>query len=168
MSPPNNPTLKNEDIPPCMIYVDKNGNWFHKGAPIIHRDLLALFYESLEVDEHGQYLIKFKDQVCRLDVEDTPYVVQAIDFVPGASTAEQDRFVLHLIDNSTEDLAAGTLSVGPDHVPYCMIRRGKFKARFSRASYYQMAPYIQEDMETGRYFIALNEEKFYFEGGIPR
>jgi hypothetical protein len=163
-----NMTHNNEDIPPCMIYVDKDGNWFHNGAPIIHRDLLALFYQSLDVDEHGQYLIKFKNQICRLDVEDTPYVIQAIDFVPATSPGEEDRFLLHLIDNSNEDLAAGTLSVGPDHVPYCRIRGGKFKARFSRASYYQMAPYIQEDTKTGRYFIALNEKKYYFEGGTPR
>ena len=159
--------LDNEDIPPCMIHVDKDGNWFHKGAPIIHRDLLVLFYQSLDVDEHGHYFIKFKDQVCRLDVEDTPYVIQAIDFVHGTTPGEKDRFVLHLIDNSKEDLVAGTLSVGPDHVPYCMIKGGKFKARFSRASYYQMASFIQEDQETGRYYLALNEKKYYLEGGTP-
>jgi hypothetical protein len=148
-----------------MIYVDKDGKWFHKGAPIIHGDLLALFYQSLDVDEHGHYLIKFKDQICRLEVEDTPYVIQTIDFVPGTSPGEEDRFVLHLIDDSKEDLVAETLSVGPDHVPYCMIKEGKFKARFSRASYYQIASHVQEETETGRYFITLNKKKYYFEGG---
>jgi hypothetical protein len=151
-----------------MIYVDKDGNWFHKGAPIIHRDLLALFYQSLDVDERGQYIIKFKDQICRLEVEDTPYVVQRIDHVSGSSPGQNDRFVLRLIDQSEEDLVPETLTVGPDHVPYCMIRGGKFKARFSRASYYQIAPYIQEDEETAQYFLALNEKKYYLEGGTPR
>jgi hypothetical protein len=168
MSDEPNLILENEDIPPCMIYVDKDGKWFHKGAPIIHRDLLALFYQSLDVDEHGHYLIKFKDQICRLEVEDTPYVIQTIDFVPGTSPGEEDRFVLYLIDDSKEDLVAETLFVGPGHVPYCMIREGRFKARFSRASYYQIASHIQEETETGRYFVTLNKKKFYFEGGTPQ
>jgi hypothetical protein len=158
----------NKDIPPCMIYVDKEGKWFHKGAPIIHRDLLALFYQSLDLDKNGEYIIKFKDQICRLDVEDTPYVVQRTDLVSGSSPGEEDRFVLLLIDHSEEDLVPETLSVGPGHVPYCKIRGGKFKARFSRASYYQIAPYIQEDTETGQYFLALNEKSYYFEGGTPK
>jgi hypothetical protein len=161
-------TLNREDIPPCMIYVDKDGNWFHKGAPIIHGDLLALFYQSLDMNEHQQYVIKFKDQICRLDVEDTPFVVQRTDFVPGPSPGENDRFVLRLIDHSEEDLVPETLSVGPGHVPYCKIRGGKFKARFSRASYYQIAPYLQEDKETGQYFLFLNDKKYFFDGGTPK
>jgi hypothetical protein len=149
------------EIPPCMIYVDKDGKWFHKGAPIIHRDLLALFYKSLNVDEHGQYIIKFKDQICRLDVEDTPYVVLTTDFVPDPSHEEKDRFVLNLIDDSQEDLVPETLWIGPGHVPYCKISGGKFKARFSRAAYYQLTQYLQEDPVSGQYFISLNGEKYY-------
>lgn len=168
MSAADNMIYDNGDIPPCMIYVDKEGKWFHKGAPIIHRDLLALFYRSLDVDEHGQYIITFKDQTCRLDVEDTPFVVQRIDLVSGSSPGENDRFVLRLIDHSEEDLVPETLWVGPGNVPYCKIRAGRFKARFSRASYYQIAPYIQEDKETSQYFLALNGKKYYFEGGTPK
>ena len=147
--------------PPCMIYVDKEGSWFHKGAPIIHRELLLLFYQSLCLDERGLYIIKFKDQVCHLDVEDTPFVVLRTDFVRSGGAGQAERFILHLVDGTKEELAPETLSIGPDHVLYCKIRKRRFKARFSRPSYYQLARYVEEEPETGRYFLSLNGKKYY-------
>lgn len=146
---------------PCMIYVDKEGSWFHKGAPIIHREILLLFYQCLSVDEQGHYIIRFKDQVCRLDVEDTPFVVLSTEFIRAGGDGEKNRFILHLIDDTKEELAPETLTIGPDHVPYCKIRGGKFRARFSRPSYYQLAQHVEEESETGRYFVCLNNKKYY-------
>ena len=152
---------KDDEIPSCTIFVDKEGQWFHHGAPIVHRDLIALFYQSLHVNEDGQYFIRFKGQVCRLDVEDTPYVIVRTDFVSGSSSGEKDRFVLHLIDNTKEELDPETLWIGPDHVMYCRIRHGRFKARFLRASYYQLARYVSLDPETEKFFLRLGGRKYY-------
>jgi len=152
---------ENPEPPPCMIYVDKDGAWFHKGAPIIHRELLLLFYRCLCVDELGRYIIKFNDQVCRLDVEDTPFVILSTDFVRAGAEGEKNRFILHLIDDTKEELAPETLTIGPDHVLYCKIRNGKFRARFSRPSYYQLAQHVEEEPGTGRYFICPNNKKYY-------
>jgi len=149
------------ETPPCMIYVDKEGCWFHKGAPIIHRELLLLFYQCLCMDEQGHYIIKFKDQVCRLDVEDTPFVVLRTDLVRAGKGGEKERFVLHLIDDTKEDLAPETLTIGADHVLYCAIREGKFRARFLRPSYYQLAQHFQQEPETGQYFLCVNDKKHY-------
>ena len=151
------------DIPSCMMYVDKEGAWFHKRAPIIHRELLVLFYRCLSLDEKGRYIIKLKDQVCRLDVEDTPFVILRTDFVPARRGGGAERFVLHLIDQSKEDLVPESLSIGPDHVLYCKVKGGKFTARFSRPSYYQIAEYIQQELNTDRYFLYLNKKKYYVE-----
>jgi hypothetical protein len=152
------------EVPPCMMYVDKEGAWFHKGAPIIHRELLVLFYQCIRLDEEGHYIIRFKDQVCRLDVEDTPFVILRTDFVPPRHDGGTERFVLHLIDQSKEDLVPESLSIGPDHVLYCKVKGGKFTARFSRPSYYQIAKYIQEESETGRYLLCVNKKKHYIKG----
>ena len=149
--------------PPCMIYVDKDGAWFHKGAPIIHRELVLLFYQSLCLDEYGHYIIKLKEQVCRLDVEDTPFVVVRTGFAAAAGDGEKDGFILHLIDDTKEELDPDTLSIGAAHVLYCKIRGGSFTARFSRPSYYQLAEYVQEEPETGRHFLSLNNKKYYVE-----
>jgi hypothetical protein len=150
-----------DEIPSCTIYVDKEGRWFHKGAPIIHREILLLFYQCLSVDEQGHYIIKFKDQVCRLDVEDTPFVVLSTDFVRAGGDGEKNRFILHLTDDTKEELAPETLRIGPDNVLYCKIRGGKFRARFSRPSYYQLARHVEEEPETGRYFVCPNKKKYY-------
>jgi hypothetical protein len=155
--------LKGSEIPPCMIYVDKEGAWFHKGAPIIHRELLVLFYQCIRLDEEGDYIIRFKDQVCRLDVEDTPFVILRTDFVPADRDGKAERFVLHLIDQSQEDLVPESLSIGPAHVLYCKVKGGRFTARFSRPSYYQIAKHIKEDSETGRYFLCVNKKKHYIQ-----
>jgi hypothetical protein len=156
------------DIPPCMMYVDKEGAWFHKGAPIIHRELLVLFYRCLSLDEKGRYIIKLKDQVCRLDVEDTPFVILRTDFVPARRGGGAERFVLHLIDQTKEDLVPESLSIGPDHVLYCKVKGEKFPARFLRPSYYQIAEYIEEEHETERYFLYLNKKKYYIEKNLRR
>ena len=147
-----------------MIYVDKDGNWFHNGAPIIHREILALFYSSLDIDERGRYTIKVADQVCCLDVEDTPYIIVRTDLISGSSHGEKDRFVLRFNDDTEEELALETLWIGPGHVLYCKIRGGRFRARFSRPGYYQLAQYFQEEPETRRYFLLLNNKKYYVEG----
>jgi len=144
-----------------MMYVDKEGAWFHKGAPIIHRELLVLFYQCISLDEEGHYIIRFKDQVCRLDVEDTPFVILRTDFVPAGRDGGSERFVLHLVDQSREDLVPESLFIGPGHVLYCKVKGGQFTARFSRPSYYQIAKHIQEEPESGRYFLGVGHEKHY-------
>jgi len=152
-----------EAPPPCMIYVDKEGAWFHKGAPIIHRELLVLFYQSLHQDDDGRYIIRLKDQVCCLDVEDTPFVILRTEFSAAGGDGEKDCFILHLIDDTKEELDPKTLSIGAGNVLYCKIRGGSFTARFSRPSYYQLAGYVREEPETGRYFLSLNKKKYYLE-----
>lgn len=154
--------------PPCMIYVDKEGSWFHKGAPIIHRELLLLFYQCIHVDDQGRYIIKFKNQVCRLDVEDTPFVVLRTDYLRSSGDGGTERFILHLVDDTKEELAPETLWIGPDHVLYCKIKGKKFIARFSRPSYYQLADHIQEEPETNRYFVRLNKRKYYLKQDAPK
>lgn len=77
-------------------------------------------------------------------------------------------FILHLIDGTKEELAPETLWIGPDHVLYCKIRGGKFKARFSRPSYYQLARYVYEEPETGRYLVCLSTKKYYLKQNASR
>lgn len=144
-----------------MIYVDKEGTWFHKGAPIIHRGFLLLFYKLIHLDQDGRYIIKFNEQTCVLDVEDTPFVILRTTFVQGATEEHSDRFVLDLIDETQEVLDPATLTVAADHVMYCKVRDGQFDARFSRPSYYQLAQHIQQDPVSDRFFLPLNGATYY-------
>jgi hypothetical protein len=152
--------VTDEGPPPCMIYVDRDGSWFHKGNPIVHRGVLRLFYESLCRDEQGNYVLRLEDQVCRLEVEDTPFVVVGLDFVPAGRDGKE-FFILHLIDETQERLDPNTLCVGAQNVLYCKVRNGTFPARFSRAGYYQMAKYIEQSSQTGGFFLPLNGTQYY-------
>ena len=139
-----------------MLYVDKEGQWFHKGEPLIHQGLIRLFYQYLDTDIEGCYIIRLQDQTCRLDVEDTPFVVARTDHIPPDKNLGRETFRLHIIDGTKEELDPDSLFVGANHVLYCKIRKGRFRARFSRSAYYQLAWYVREDQETGEYVLSLN------------
>lgn len=140
------------DIPPCEISIDKEGRWFHKGVEIVRRDLIQFFYAHMERDKQGRYILFWEGGPCLVEVEDTAFVVKGVDKKDGI-------FSLHLSDGSTEDLLPKTLSVGPDNVPYCMVKGGRFPARFTRAAYYQLAAYIEEEKGHG-FFLRAGEKKY--------
>lgn len=142
----------NHDIPPCEIFIDKEGRWFYRGAEIIRRDLVQLFYDHMERDGQGRYILTWEGKPCFVEVEDTAFVVRGNDEENGA-------FSLHLSDSSTEDLLPETFSVGPDNVPYCMVKKGRFPARFTRAAYYQLAGHIEEDGGQG-FFLRTGKKKY--------
>jgi hypothetical protein len=144
--------LKDEEIPPCFIRIDKDGRWYHHDAEMIHRPFIRLFYQNLRRDEEGRYIIEWNGERCFLEVEDTPFVVRTIYHERDA--AGHGRFMLALTDDSFEPLAPETLFVGKENVLYCLIRGGEFRARFSRPAYYELARHIVEN-DHG-YALALN------------
>ena len=144
------------DIPPCMILIDKEGRWFHKGLEMIHREFIKLFYQHMEIDLQGRYVITLAGDRCYVDVEDTPYVVWRTSVTNDEG--KDQRFSLHLSDDSLEDLDPGTLMVGDGNVLYCKVRNGTFPARFSRPAYYQLAEYIEE--EDGVFYLSLKGRRY--------
>lgn len=149
---------QDEAIPPCLIFIDKEGRWYHRGAEMIRREFIRLFYQNMELDAEGRYLINWADTRCYVEVEDTAFVVMRVSFEDGLRTY-RSRFLVSLSDDTQETLAPDTLSVGKDHVLYCRVKSGTFPARFNRASYYQLAEFIEED--SGGYFLSLNGQKYY-------
>lgn len=145
------------DIPPCLIYIDKEGRWFHKGVEMIHRGIIQLFYQHMEMDSQGRYVINWGGDRCYVEVEDTPFVVRRSIFKRG-DQANNSRFILFLTDDSQEDLSPDTLFIGINNVLYCKVKDRTFPARFGRPAYYQLAEYILE--ENDRYFLPLNGEKY--------
>ena len=150
-------TQQNDGIPPCLIFIDKEGHWYHQGAEMIHREFIRLFYQNMEIDSEGRYLINWANACCCVDVEDTAFVVTRV-FHDEEGQRQTTRFQLSLSDDTKEALAPDTLCVGKDHVLYCRVKSGTFPARFNRAAYYQLAEYIEE--EDGAYFLPLNGQKY--------
>ena len=153
--------MNENHIPPCLIYIDKEGHWFHKGVEMIHREFIRFFYQHMEIDLQGRYIINWGGNLCYVEVEDTPFVVQRVRF-RGRDQAESSRFILFLCDDTQEDLLPDTLYVGDDNILYCKIKNRTFPARFARSAYYQLAEYIEE--EEGKFFLPLNGEKYIIPG----
>jgi hypothetical protein len=140
-----------------MIYIDKDGKWFHNGAEMINRGIVLDFYSHLTIDDSGIYIIKRGNETCYVEVEDAPFIVTRVDFAGADGKVERVR--LSLIDETHETLEPETLIIGEGNILYCTIKQGLFRARFSRAAYYQLASRIKE--EGDKYYLPLNNKRNY-------
>jgi hypothetical protein len=141
------------------IRIDKEGVWYYKGAHMFRKEILCVFFEHLKIDECGKYLIELNEERCYLDVEDTAFVVGSVykTQLPDDGRVQID---ILLNDDSCEKLEMNSLHIGKDNVLYCRVKEGKFTARFSRKSYYQLAEFIEQSKDGNHYFINLNGEKY--------
>ncbi|MDZ7698778.1 MAG: DUF1285 domain-containing protein [Deltaproteobacteria bacterium] len=146
-----------DDIPPCLISIDKEGRWFHKGAEMIHTEYIRLFYENMSLDDQGRYLIHWAGETCYVEVEDTAFVVRRVVFDSGGG-GQASQFVLTLSDETEEALTPDTLYVGDENVLYCRVKEKRFPARFMRSAYYQLADHIIE--KDGSFFLPLNKTTY--------
>ena len=142
------------------IRIDKEGVWYYKGAHMFRKEILSVFFEHLKIDECGKYLIELKEECYYLDVEDTAFVVGSVykTQLPDDGRVQID---ILLNDDSCEKLEMNSLHIGKDNVLYCRVKEGKFTARFSRKSYYQIAEFIELSENSVDYFINLNSEKYF-------
>ena len=152
-------TIK-ENIPFCDIRIDKEGVWYYKGAEMFRKEIVNFFYQNLKRDESGQYLIELENDRCYLDVEDTPFVIRSVHRAPSEKDGKATIYLL-LSDETVEPLNPETLRIGNDNVLYCTIKNDRFDARFSRASYYQLANDIDYDDYQDIFFIHMNGRRFY-------
>lgn len=144
------------DLPPCLITIDRDGRWFHKGAEMVHREFIRLFFENLHLEPDGRYVIRMRGDACTVDVEDTAFVVQQVR--PDRSGDGGEKLLLGLSDDTTEPLVPATLQVGADNVLYCRVKNGAFPARFLRPAYYQLAEFIVQ--EDDLFFLVLNGTRY--------
>ena len=148
-----------------MIRIDKDGVWFYQGAEMFRRDIVNFFYENLQQDATGRYVIQLPGEDgdhCFVDVEDTAFVVKSVHGQDNSQEAAE-RLEIFLSDEKMETLDPRTLRIGPDNVVYCTVRNGAFDARFSRSAYYQLAEHIEHDDEKDAFFLMLKDQRFYFQ-----
>lgn len=151
-------TSQDQDLPPCQIHIDKEGYWFHRGAEIINRSVVNLFYANMEMSASGRCVIAWNGERCYVEVEDTPFVVRRVE-------AAKKGFRIHLSDETVEILSPETLAIGKDHVLYCKVKNGRFPARFNRAAYYQIAEHIQGSGEV--YYLPAGERSYLISATRP-
>ena len=130
------------DVTPYLrLVIDKDGRWFQNGVEIVHPEIYRYFCQSLEKTSDGMYRIRCDREICRVEVEDAPFVVVRV--------RQDDSHVLwvELNDGTSEPFQPERFWIGVENVPYVEIKDGAFHARFSRSAYYQLAEHIEADDE---------------------
>jgi hypothetical protein len=148
-----------ENMGRSAIRVDRDGTWYYEGREIIRKEILSLFYDALHLDEKG-YHLEIQGERARLDVEDTVFIVKEAELVKDSDEA----FIIWLNDGSQERLDLSTFRIAEGNVPYCLVKEGRFPARFLRLPFYQLAQHAQHDEDTNEYFIVLNKRKYPLQG----
>ena len=141
------------------IKIDKDGVWYYRGAHMFRKEILCTFFEHLKLDECGQYFIELNNEVYYLDVEDTAFVILSVSKTTAPDGGHEQIEIL-LSDDCIEKLDLNSLFIGCDNVMYCRIKSGKFTARFTRNSYYQLAEVIGQDDADQQFYIFLNNRKY--------
>lgn len=142
------------------IKIDKDGLWYYNGAHMFRKDIVNLLFQNLKQDRQGRYWIELGGDCCYLEVEDTAYVVIAVYKTRHPRTGREQIEIL-LNDDSCEMLNVESLRVGKENVLYCHVKQNQFIARFSRKAYYQMAELIEHNEDQNKFFVELNEKKYY-------
>jgi hypothetical protein len=154
-----------EGLPPCMIHIDREGDWHHRGSLMHRDDIVSYLCKHLSRDAPtGLYIIQLGKQRCFLEVEDTPLVVTRVstrERDPASEPAELLLTVKHL--EGIEMLDPHTLWIGEGNVLYCTLTDKSLPARFTRPAYYQLAAFVHEDREQGGFYLNLRGERFYIE-----
>ncbi len=145
-----------------VIVIDKEGNWFYNGLPIVNETIYQYFNRHVVPAESGGYCLKIGDETMALEVEDTPYVVTAAELQRTESAG--DHVLITLNDKTSEPLNTDTFYIQKDtNIPYCRVKNNLFPARFLRPAYYHLAEHVREG-EHGEFYILLNNRKWYIGG----
>ena len=142
------------------IKIDKDCLWYYKGNHMFRKDILCIFFQHLKIDECGKYLIELGSERCYLNVEDTAFVVVSVHKTKMTDNG-QVQIEIILNDDCCEILEMNSLYSGKDNILYCSVKEGRFTARFSRKSYYQLAEFIEQTENGASFFINLNGEKYF-------
>ena len=116
-----------------------DGRWYADEDPVVHERLARLFSRYVRRKAGGGYEIWIDERYhADVEIEDTPYVVSAVD------TTTVGQFAIELNDGTREVLDVDSLQVGAGDVLYCRVKQGAERARFLRPAYYQLANFIEE------------------------
>lgn len=136
-----------DNSPYLKLVIDKEGRWFQNGAEIIHPQIYLTFCRALEKTPDGRYQIRIGNEICRVEVEDTPFVVRRI------LEGEDGRLNMLLNDESIEPFHPRRFWIGDDNVPYAEVKQSRYHARLLRPAYYELAKHITMDEDGNAFFL---------------
>src|SRR5580693_2497075 len=111
----------------------RDGNWYSDEERIDNPRISLLFSQSIRRNPNGSYYLQVAEERAPIAVEDTPYVVKAL-----------------------EDAA---LEVGAGNVLYSRVKGGEARARFLRSTYYHLSDRFESD-DAGRFYVNLRGRRY--------
>lgn len=117
------------------IRLDARGKWTHEGLDFENPRIIRLFNRSVNRTEGGTWVLEVGRFTYPIAVDDTGFFVERIDF--SVTPPE-----LTLSDETVERLAPETLEYEPPGHLYCKIKEGRFRARFKKRPYYDLADHL--------------------------
>jgi hypothetical protein len=130
----------------------RDGNWYSDEERIDNPRIALLFSQSIRRDRDGSYYLEVGDERAPIRVDDTPYVVKAIE------DDGKGGVLVVLNDETREPLVPANLAIGPDNVLYTKVKDGSMRARFLRSAYYHLSSRFDAD-RSGRPVIVLGERR---------
>jgi hypothetical protein len=119
------------------IRIDREGEFWHEGAPVTHQGLREALFRWLDRLPDGRYVLRLDAQrFAYVDVEDTPLVAR------GARIAG-DAIVVALSDGAEETLDPATLTIDASGVLRCRVRNGGLEARLANSAVAALAERIE-------------------------
>lgn len=122
------------------IRIDRNGNWFYHGTPILRKEMVCLFASVLRRNEDGAYWLVTPVEAGRIQVEDAPFAAVEM-FTEGSGRDLVVSFrtnvdeLIPLDDEHPLRIAYDATTGEPS--PYIMVRDG-LEARLTRSVYYEL------------------------------
>lgn len=126
--------------------IDEDGLIWCDGELYDAPEIYEQFYRNMTRARDGRLFTTCMGERCWIAPRDTPFVVQTVRVARNESAPAPERsavgVTLVLNGGIEEPLDPETLSVGPDHVLYTLVREGSFPARFTRKAYYELTRYV--------------------------
>lgn len=145
--------------PYLKLFINKEGKWFQNEKEIIHPEIYKQFNGMLEKMPDSTYRVRMGREVCKVEVEDAPFVVVTV-------ATSEEGLLIELNDGSSEAFNPHGFWIGKDNVPYCLVKKGDFHARFSRPAYYHIAKYISPS-DNERFSFVIDGERIEIKDHNP-
>lgn len=121
------------------IRIDREGEFQHEGAPVLHQGLREALFRWLDRLDDGRYVLRLDAQrFVYVDVDDTPLVVRG-------TRVEGDAIFVALSDGAEELLDPATLTIDAAGVLRCRVRNGRLEARLANSAATALAERIEGD-----------------------
>jgi len=125
------------------LTLDRDGRFFHKGQEIIHARSVRALERGLELRDDGEVVVHVGNQWAYVEVEDSIYVVRNI--VPERDdTGSLVQITLVMTGERREVLDPSTLVLDPPSNLYCLVEKGRIRARFMRPAFHALEPFLVE------------------------